>query len=209
MTRGRALVAAVLLAGAVLVPAASAQSQAAITLNPASAPAGTSGTWSITVNGTGFAPNGKVDVTFAGAVAGGTATNGQGMFSLPITPARRAGGSYPVVATQTVCGISCFTVTATADFLSVPPMRAFDGPSFAATGEEQCGPAGPGFNWSVQVSGSLWQGGATFQNTVTMVFYRLETVITRTTAAVSEVGTWLVTGWAVPAQPEAPAGTYT
>ena len=209
MTRRRALVAAAILVGAAIVPATPAAGAPVLALSPNSAPAGTSGTWAITVSGTGFAANNKVDVTFAGAAAGGTATNAQGAFSLPIAPPRRAGGTYSVLATQTVCGISCVTVTGSTLFTSVPPMRAWDEPSYAATGEELCGPAGPGFNWSVHVSGTLWQAGGSTPNVVEVIFYNLQAVIIRTTATVQADGTWQVNGWAVPAQPVAPAGTYT
>ena len=210
----RALAAVTLLAGTILFPTgpATPQSARAITLNPTSAPAGTTGTWAITVSGTGFPGGTRVNLRFDNQDAGVAVTNRAGAFSQPINPGRRPGGTYRVEAYPYLGP----DLIAAANFTSVPPMRAYDQPSFAATGKELCGPAGPGFNWSLHVSGASWRPDTLdalrdrrVPNVVTVIFFRLTQAVARINATVGPDGTWRVDGWAVPAQPAAPAGTYT
>ena len=209
MTWRRALAAVTLLAGTVLFAGRPALGAPAITLNPASAPAGTSGTWSITVVGTGFPAGGHVRVKFDLQEFGVAIANRTGSFSLPITPGRRPAGTYTVEALY--CGGGACFPPVLATFTSVPSMRAYDQPSLATTGKELCGPAGPGFNWSLHVSGAFWRadGPGRISNRVTVLFFRLTEVVARTSATVGADGTWRVDSWAVPAQPAAPPGTYT
>ncbi|CAA9229274.1 MAG: hypothetical protein AVDCRST_MAG76-1142 [uncultured Acidimicrobiales bacterium] len=210
----RALAAVTLLAGTILFPTgpATPQSARAITLNPTSAPAGTTGTWAITVSGTGFPGGTRVNLRFDNQDAGVAVTNRAGAFSQPINPGRRPGGTYRVEAYPYLGP----DLIAAANFTSVPPMRAYDQPSFAATGKELCGPAGPGFNWSLHVSGASWRPDTLdalrdrrVPNVVTVIFFRLTQAVARINATVRPDGTWRVDGWPVPAQPAAPAGTYT
>ena len=214
MTWRRALAAVTLLAGTILFPARPALAAPAITLNPASAPAGTSGTWSITVSGSGFPTGGQVSVKFDRQEFGPAFVDRTGAFSLPITPGRRQAGTYTVEALY--CGGGACLLPVQAPFTSVPSMQAYDQPSLVTTEKELCGPAGPGFNWSLHVSGAFWRADgfdpnrdARTPNVVTVIFFRLTQVVARTNVTVRPDGTWRVDGWAVPAQPAAPPGTYT
>lgn len=89
---------------------AGAQQAASITLTPSSAPAGTTGTWSIAVTGFGFVPNTTVTITFANTTAGTTLANRSGQISTTINPNRRVGGYYSVQACdqQGICGFATF-----------------------------------------------------------------------------------------------------
>jgi hypothetical protein len=103
---------------------ADAQQAITVTLSPTSAPGGTTGTWSIAVTGTGFAPNRAITaIEFASVNVTPSpppVTDGSGRFTAQITPARRWAGSYQVLVRQSYCTFSaCFTNTAEAFFRSI------------------------------------------------------------------------------------------
>lgn len=168
----------------------------AISINPRYAAAGTSGTWTIQVSGSGFFPNSSSGVLgFAGSPVGSFTTNDSGAFGpVTIAPARRGPGAYQVTAFQPdPCGprAVCGTKSAQATFRSLSLVG-----TDVATGRD-CAPAGVDF--TLQVAGQGWEPAGS--NTVSAQLLRdgsaVASVIRR---PVAPDGTWSGS-MAVPAQP--------
>lgn len=91
----------------------------------------------VTVNGTGFAANETVDVTFNGQAVGSPTVNGQGTWSLAFNVPSMAAGQYGLVAKGRAQGDSAstvFTVSETAATLSFNPTQAAPGTQLTVTG---------------------------------------------------------------------------
>lgn len=154
----------------------------AITLNPTSATAGTSGTWTIQVSGARWAAGRTVGITFAGVAAGSVTPASNGTFTTTITPARRTAGPYDVVASQNPCSPSAVcTITASATFTSVPTLTL--DPSCSTAGTAQ----------TLTVTGAGWGPG--FAVTVT---YDVPSTTTTKTVNAGKDGAFTVTFDVVP-----------
>ncbi|MGI8791842.1 MAG: hypothetical protein ACR2H3_01460 [Acidimicrobiales bacterium] len=150
------VVSALALVAVALVPGnASAQSPPppAISISPQYGVAGSSGTWTIQVSGTGFQPSRKDGrISFQDdATTWPFATSSTGAFGpVSITTARRGAGSYLVTAAQpNTCGLraNCGAIARTT-FSSIDG-RVTD----EATGRTDCGPAGKPFSLRVEGAG--------------------------------------------------------
>ena len=135
-------------------PAAAQSAPPAITIDPTSDTAATSGTWTIQVSGVRWAAGRVVSISFAGVGAGSATPASNGTFTTTITPARRTAGQYDVVASQNPCSPTAVcTVTASATFTAVPVLTL--DPPCSTTGTPQ----------TLTVSGAGWGPG--FAVTVT------------------------------------------
>lgn len=147
----RRLVALLVLVGtalaALVLPSVDAIAQTApptISISPTSDSSGTSGTWSITVNGVGWRPARSVSIQFAQDPMT-TFTPANGNWSRVINPPRRISGRYTITVVQNCSDFDTCPVTATAQFTSVPLLSLTPVCSNAGTSQ------------TVTVNGSGWQ----------------------------------------------------
>lgn len=104
-----------------------------ITLSPTSGPPGSS----VTVTGTGFAPNTTTSILFDGLFVAEQATNASGAFTKSITiPTTATTGSHPIVANDGVSTSNTvqFTVTAPQPLITLSPTSGITGTTVTISG---------------------------------------------------------------------------